>query len=139
MPVTHVPVVVADAATYTVLADNAGLTHYIPDLSQDVTITLPTPQAGLWFDFAYSGDAADAADWIIDTGSDTNYFVGGLVFLDQDGDTVGPIDGNGSSNSKLTILTPEPGTRIRVESANGTTWIVSGYVLSATIPTFADQ
>lgn len=139
MPVTYVPVSVADAATYTVLSKNSGLVHYIPDLTADITITLPTPKAGLWFEFRYIGDAADAQDWLIDTTSDTYYFKGGLVFLDQDGDAIAPIDGDGNSNSKLTILTPEPGTTVRVECANGTNWNLSGYVLSATIPSFADQ
>ena len=45
MPVTHVAVSVPDAATYTVKADNSGLVHYMPDLSADITITLPTPKA----------------------------------------------------------------------------------------------
>lgn len=139
MPATFVPVTISNAATYTVLADNSGLMHYIPDLGQDITITLPAPKAGLWFEFAYSGVAADAADWLITTGSDTNYYIGGLMFCDQDGDALAPIAGDGNSNSKLTILTPEPGTRIRIESANGVTWNLSGYVLSATIPSFADQ
>jgi hypothetical protein len=139
MPVTHIPVVLTDVTTYTVLADNAGLVHYIPDLTADITITLPTPRAGLWYEFVYSGDAADTADWLITTGSDTNYYKGGLTFLDQDGDVVAPIDGDGNSNSKLTILTPEPGTRIRCECANGVNWFLSGHVLSATVPTFADQ
>jgi len=139
MPATHVPVSIADAATYTVLATNSGVPHYIPNLTADITITLPSPVAGMWFEFMYSGVAADAQDWLIDTGSDTNYFIGGLTFLDQDTDVVAPIAGDGNSNSKLTILTPEPGTRIRVESANGVTWNLSGYVLSATIPSFADQ
>lgn len=139
MPITHIPVSVPDAATYTVDADNAGLSHYIPNLTADTVITLPAPKAGLWFDFVYAGIAADAQDWLINTGSDTNYFVGGLVFMDQDGDALAPIAGDGNSNSKLTVLTPEPGTRIRVESTNGTTWTLSGYVLSATIPSFADQ
>lgn len=139
MPVTHVPVSIADAATYTVLAQNSGLRHYIPDLSQGLTITLPAPKAGLWFEFAPSGIAADASNWVIDTGSNTNYFIGGLMFCDQDGDALAPIAGDGNSNSKLTVVTPEPGTLIRIESANGTTWNLSGYVLSATIPSFADQ
>lgn len=139
MPVTYVPVTLTDVTAYTVLARNSGLVHYIPDLTADITITLPSPKAGMWFEFAYVGDAADAADWLITTGSDTNYYRGGLVFMDQDGDALAPIDGDGNSNSKLTILTPEPGTKIRIESGDGTTWFVSGYVLSATIPTFADQ
>jgi hypothetical protein len=139
MPITYVPVSVPDAATYTVRAENSGLTHYIPNLTADITITLPAPKAGLWFEFAYSGVAADAQDWIINTGSDTNYFDGGLQFIDNDTDVVAPIAGDGNSNSKLTVLTPDVGTRIRVESRNGTLWTLSGFVGSATIPSFADQ
>jgi hypothetical protein len=139
MPVTHVPVTIADAATYTVLADNAGLTHYVPDLTATCTITLPTPKAGLWFEFAYSGVASDAQNWVISTGSNTNYYSGGLLFCDHDTDVVAPIAGNGSSNSKLTVVTPAVGTRVRVESRNGVVWALSGFVNSATIPSFADQ
>jgi hypothetical protein len=139
MPATFVPISIPDAATYTVKARDTGLRHYLPDLTADIVITLPTPKAGLWFEFIYVGDAADAQDWLIDTTSNTYYFKGGLVFMDQDGDVLAPIDGDGNSNSKLTILTPEPGTKVLVECANGTNWNLSGYVLSATIPSFADQ
>jgi len=142
MPVTHVPISISDASTYTVDSDNSGLVHYVPDLTASCTITLPTPKAGLWFEFVYAGVAADAQNWVIDSGSTTNYYIGGLVHLDTDanaaGDEVVPIAGNGSSNSKLTVVTPDVGTRVRVESANGTVWILSGYVASATVPSFAD-
>lgn len=139
MPVTHVPVSISDAATYTVLAQNSGLRHYVPDLTATCTITLPTPKAGLWFEFVYNGIAADAQNWVIDSGSNTYYFKGGLTFCDQDGDALAPIAGDGNSNSKLTVVTPEPGTRILVECANGTNWQLCGHVLSATVPSFADQ
>lgn len=139
MAVTFIPVSVPDATTYTVLADNSGICHYLPDLTATCTLTLPTPKAGLWFDFAYSGVAADAANWVITSGSNTNYFDGGLTFIDHDTDVVAPIAGNGSSNSKLTVITPTVGTRFRVESRNGTLWTLSGHVNSATIPTFGDQ
>lgn len=141
MPITHVPVSVPDAATYTVDAQDSGLVHYLPNLTASCTITLPSPKAGLWFEFVYAGVAADAQDWVIDTGSDTNYFIGGLMFCDHDSADaeIAPIAGDGNSNSKLTVVTPTVGTRIRVESANGTTWILSGFVNSATIPSFADQ
>lgn len=142
MPVTYVPVSVPDATTYTVLAYNSGLAHYMPNLTSNCTITLPTPKAGLWFEFVYAGVAADAQNWVISSGSTTNYYVGGLVHLDTDagaaGDEVVPIAGNGSSNDKVTIVAPDVGTRVRVESANGTTWVLSGYVVSATVPSFAD-
>jgi len=139
MPVTHVPVSIPNATTYTVLADNAGLVHYFPDFSATCTATLPSPKAGMWFEFAYSGVAADAQNFVITTGSDTNYFIGGVQFIDNDTDVVAPVQPDGNSNSKLTIVTPDVGTRIRIESANGTTWNLSGFVGSATVPTFGDQ
>ncbi len=139
MAVTQIPITLANASTYTVLANNSGVMHYVPDLSQACTITLPTPRAGLWFEFAYAGVAADASNWMITTGSDTNYFIGGLQHIDNDGDTVAPIAPDGNSNSKLTVVTPDVGTRFRVESANGTTWNLCGFVGSATVPSFADQ
>lgn len=143
MPVTHVPVVLGDVTAYTVLADNAGVTHYIPDITSDVTITMPAPKPGLWFEFVYSGTAADTADWIITTGSDTNYYVGGVLYaLTSAGDTedeVSAVDSDNNSNSKMTVLTPEAGTRVKFQSTNGTTWHVSGVVVSDGPPTFADQ
>ena len=139
MPVTHVPVSIADATTYTVLAENSGLMHYFPDFTSTCTATLPTPKAGLWFDFAYSGVAADAQNFVVSSGSNTNYFKGGLTFIDHDSDVVAPVHPNGSSNSKLTIVTPAGGTVFRVGCADGTTWVVTGFSASATVPTFGDQ
>jgi hypothetical protein len=135
---TLVPVVVPDAATYTVLARNTGLVHYIPDLTADCAITLPTPKAGLWFEFVYAGVAADAQDWNFTTGSNTNYFLGGLLYVDDApaADSIGP---DGNSNSKLNVLVPEPGTRIRIECTNDVNWVVSGVVAAASAPTFGDQ
>lgn len=142
MPVTHVPVFVSDAATYTVDAQNSGLTHWMPDLTADCAITLPTPRAGLKFKFAYAGAAADAQDWNFDTGSDTNYFKGGVVHLDDDagsgGDEVVHIAADGNSNSKLNVLVPDVGTWVEFE-CDGTNWYLTGMIVSATAPTFADQ
>lgn len=143
MPVTHVPVSIPDAATYTVKADNSGLRHYLPNLTADIVISLPAPKAGLWFEFVYAGVAADAQDWQINTGSDTYYYLGGVAYnLTNAGDTedeVVSVMPDGNSNSKLNVLTPEGGTRVRVECANGTNWIVSGTVIADGPPTFADQ
>lgn len=143
MPVTHVGKSVTDAATYALDAQDAGLVHYFPDLTADCTITPPTPKAGLWFEFAYQGAAADAQDWIFDTGSDTNYFKGGVLHIDTDagsgGDEAVPVASDGNSNSIFTVLVPDVGTRVRMECLDGTTWVLSGTVVSATAPTFADQ
>jgi hypothetical protein len=142
MPVTHVPVTVGDVTAYTVLADNSGLMHYIPDLTADCTFTLPTSKAGLWFEFAYAGIAADTADWIFQSASATNYFLGGVVHLDTDADAAGDevvmVASDGNSNDFFRVLVPQPGTRVRIECHNGTNWVVSGYVVAATAPTMAD-
>ena len=133
---------VTDAASYTVLAANSGKPHIMPDFTASCTLALPTAAAGLEYPFYYKGIAADAQNWVINTGSDTNFFLGGLVHLDTDagaaGDEVVPIAGDGNSNSKLTVVTPNVGTRVKV-ICDGTNWILSGFVVSATVPSFADQ
>lgn len=138
MPAQFETITITDAATYTVEARNSGLVHYIPDLTADCAITLPTADQGLWFEFVYAGVAADAQDWNFDTSSDTNYFLGGVLYVD-DAPAADSVAGDGNSNSKFNVLTPEPGTRIRIECTNGTNWCLSGVVASASAPTFADQ
>lgn len=133
---------VTDAASYTVLAANSGKPHMLPDFTASCTLALPTAASGLEYEFYYKGVAADAQNWVINTGSNTNFFLGGLVHLDTDagaaGDEVVPIAGDGNSNSKLTVVTPDVGTRVKV-ICDGTNWILSGFVVSATVPSFADQ
>ncbi|MCV0395474.1 MAG: hypothetical protein K5872_22260 [Rhizobiaceae bacterium] len=135
-------IVVPDEATYTMLPENSGKTHILPDLTADITISLPDAAEGLEYRFLYGGVAADAQDWIIDTGSDTNFFLGGLIHADTDagsaGDEIVPIAGDGNSNSILTVLVPGPGTEIHL-ICDGTNWYLSGTVAGATVPTFADQ
>lgn len=130
-------VVVSDAAAYTVLRANNGKTHWLPNLTADITISLPTAEAGLYYEFASSAVAADAQDWAVDTGSDTNFYLGGLLYVD-DAPAANSVAGDGNSNSIVNVLTPEPGTRVRVE-CDGTNWYLTGTVVSANAPTFADQ
>lgn len=137
-----VPVTVTDAATYTVLAKNSGKLHVVPNLTADCTITLPTEEVGLSYEFIYGGAAADAQDWTILTTGNTNYFVGGVTHLDADagsaGDEVVPVYADGNSNSSLNVLTPEVGTSVKLV-CDGTLWYLNGIVVSATVPAFADQ
>lgn len=130
-------VVVPDGTAYTVKAENSGRTHIVPDLTGDCTFTLPPAEDGLHFEFVYGGVVADAQDWLIDTGSNTNYYLGGLLYVD-DAPAADSKAGDGNSNSIVTILTPEPGTRV-VLDCDGTNWYLSGVVASASAPTFADQ
>jgi hypothetical protein len=128
------PVIIADAASYTVLEADSGLVHVLPDLAADCTITLPTPATGLVYEFIL-GAAIDAAhDWIITTPS--GFFIGGLLYVD-DAPAADSVASDGNSNDFMRILTPEAGTWVKVWS-DGTNWYVTGQVASANAPTFAD-
>ena len=83
-------------------------------LAADATLTLPEAAQGLSFRIIYVGGAADAHDLIIKTGSDTNFFIGGLVQHDPDnaGDDTVTYHPNNSSNSKVSLLTPDAGTEV---------------------------
>lgn len=142
---TRVPyVAISDAASYTVLATDSGKVHVLPDLTADITITLPAEEAGLSYTFIYAGAAADAQDWLITTGSDTNYFKGGGLHVDSDAgagaDECIPVFSDGNSNSKLTVLTPQAGTKVELW-CDGTIWYVNAFVVSASASAlaFADQ
>ncbi len=134
-------VTVTDAAT-ALSAANSGKPHLVANVSADRIFTLPAAAAGLDFEFIATVIAADGHDWIISTGSNTNYFLGSVVHLDTDADAAGDeivvVSGNGSSNSKLQINLPQGGTVIRA-ICDGTLWYLSGTAVSATAPAFADQ
>jgi len=139
---TKAIVSITDAATYTALAANTGKTHVFPDLTASCTVTLPAVAAGLEFTFIGKGFAADAQNWIFDTGSATNFYLGGLAFADTDAgagadEIHAGVFPDGNSNDIMTIVTPGAGTRVHM-ICDGTNWIVNGQVFSATVPTFAD-
>lgn len=137
MGLLFAPVAIADAATYTVKDYNSGIPHVLPDLTADIVISLPTAASGLNYTFIYGGAAADAQDWQIDTGSNTNFYKGGLLYVD-DAPAADSIAADGNSNSKVNVLTPEPGTQVHIW-CDGTNWYIWGTVASANAPTFADQ
>jgi len=133
------PVAVTDAATYTVLATDSGKLHILPDLTADITITLPTVAVGLNYEFIYGGAAADAQDWIINTFAATELYKGGVVQLDPAEATlteVVPVYADFVNDDTLTVLTPEVGTSVKIVS-DGTSWILNGTVVSDTPPTLA--
>ena len=66
-------------------ATHSGRVLLVPDGGQDNTYTLPAPIAGSMFRFVYAGGAADATDAIIVTPGNTNFYIGGVTFLDTDG------------------------------------------------------
>lgn len=139
--ITGTIVNIGDADT-TIRAINSGKPHLIANVSADRTFTLPSPAAGLDFEFIATVGAADGHDWIFTTGSDTNYFVGGITHLNSDADAAGDeivtVAPDGNSNSKLQINLPQGNTVVRL-ICDGTLWVVAGQAVSTTAPTFADQ
>jgi len=136
--VVAAPVSLADGNASLTAAVNAGRINIVPNGTQDNTYTLPTPVAGLMFTFVYGGGAADATDFIINTGSNTNYFIGGVAFNDTDDGAASVVFSDGNSNSKLQVNVPAA-AQINVLAINGTNWQVWGSVTGATAPAFADQ
>ena len=135
------PVSLADTASITATAaTNAGRTNVFPDTSQNTTVTLPTPSAGLSFRFIYGGAAADATDHIIKTTGNTLFFKGALVHhdTDQTGQTSATVFSDGNSNSSIQLNVPA-GFDVTIMGIDTTNYQIFGNVTSTTAPAFADQ
>ena len=131
------PVALTDASVTLTRLANGGRVNVIPAVSANRTITLPTPVAGTGFTFIYGGAAEETENVIFDTGSDTNFFIGGVQHLDTNADNVS-VYSDGNSNSILTLI--DFGImELNILAKDDTNWYVWGNVISATAPTFADQ
>jgi hypothetical protein len=82
--------------------------------------------------------AADGTDFIVNTGSNTNFFIGNVAFNDTDDGAASVVFSDGNSNSKLQVNVPASAV-INVVAKDGTNWQVWGSVTGATAPAFADQ
>ena len=131
------PITFSDADTTLTATANAGRVNVVPALGGNRTLTLPSPTAGIWFRFIYGGAAEETENLLIDTGSDTNYFIGGVIHLDSNADNVS-VYADGNSNSILT-LTDFGLFEINILAKDSTNWIIWGYQEGADAPAFGDQ
>ncbi len=131
------PVVLADGDITITKATHGGRINLVPDGGQNNTYTLPAPEAGVAYRFVYAGGAADATAAIIVTPGNTNFYVGGVTFLDSDNE-VSSVFSDGNSNSKITLNVPA-GFDITIIGKDSTNYQIFGNVTSATAPAFADQ
>ena len=132
------PVALADGDVTLTNATHSGRVLVVPNGGQDNTYSLPSPVAGASFTFVYGGEAADATDFIVDTGSDTNYFIGNVAFNDTDDGAASVVFANASSNSKVQVNVPGSAV-INIMAKDSTNWYIWGSVTGATAPAFADQ
>ena len=131
------PVSLSDGDVTLTNATHSGRILLVPDGSQDNTYTLPAPIAGSMFRFVYAGGAADATDAIIVTPGNSNFYIGGVTFLDTDNE-VSAVFSDGNSNSSIQINVPA-GFDVTIMGLNTTNYQIFGSVTGATAPAFADQ
>ena len=132
------PVSLSDGNVTLTNATHSGRVLLVPDGGQDNTYTLPAPIAGSLFRFVYAGGAADATDALVITPGNTNFYIGGVTFLDTDGDAISSVFSNGSSNSSIQFNVPA-GFDVTIVGLNTTNYQIFGNVTSTTAPAFADQ
>ena len=136
----NAPVILTDADASITEATHAMRTVVTIDNSADRTFTLPTPIACMEFKFIYGHTAADGHDVLISAGSgNTLFFKGGVVHHDTDetGQTSAMVFSDGNSNEVFQMNLPA-GFEINLVASSTTVWYISGWVASATAPTFAD-
>ena len=129
------PVALSDADASLTNATHSGRTLVVPALAANRTLTLPSPVAGSNFKIIYGGAAEETENLIIDTGSDTNFYIGGVLHITG---TPASIYADGNSNSKLT-LTDFGLMEINIVAKDSTNWYIWGYQQGADAPAFADQ
>ena len=132
------PVRLSDGNVTLTNATHSGRILLVPDGGQDNTYTLPAPIAGSVFKFVYAGGAADATDALIVTPGNTNFYIGGVTFLDTDGNEVSSVFSDGDSNSSIQLNVPA-GFEVTIIGLNTTNYQIFGNVTSTTAPQFADQ
>tara|TARA_R100000329_G_scaffold121718_1_gene100336 strand:+ start:674 stop:1180 length:507 start_codon:yes stop_codon:yes gene_type:complete len=131
------PVSLSDGDVTLTNATHSGRILLVPDGTQDNTYTLPSPIAGSMFRFVYAGGAADGTDAIIVTPGNSNFYIGGVTFLDTDNE-VSAVFSDGNSNSSIQINVPA-GFDVTIVGLNTTNYQIFGTVTGATAPAFADQ
>ena len=127
------PVSLSDGNVTLTNATHSGRILLVPDGGQDNTYTLPAPIAGSIFRFVYAGGAADATDALIVTPGNTNFYIGGVTFLDTDGNEVSSVFSDGNSNSSIQLNVPA-GFDVTIIGLNTTNYQIFGNVTSTTAP-----
>jgi len=119
---------------------HAHRTLTFADISADRTYSLPTPKAGMTFNFVFQHTAADGHDIVIDTqlADNNHFFKGGVTFLTTGAGTVSTVYSDNDSNSSFGIRVPGHFI-ITIVGINATQYHISGIVASATTPDFGDQ
>ena len=123
----------AAAVTRTLLTAESG-TLYSVDMSavdNNVAITLPTAasSAGVYYDFCFTVDSDDDADFSITTGLDATDIYGGIVTLAANS-TVDAFNGVSKITVDGSVAQSAEGLRLSVV-CDGVNWHLSGQIATA--------
>ena len=139
------PAILANHASSNTLTEaaNAGRVNLIPNVAGDIVYVLPTPIAGMTFEFitsqgATSGlTAADGHDVQIATAGTSIFYAGQIMHHDtgETGQTTVVIWPNGTNHYRMNMLLPAS-VHIWLYGVSSTVWALSGWIASASTPTF---
>jgi len=118
------------AAVTRTLTDAESGTLYLVDMStvdNDVAITLPTASGseGVWFDFCFTVNCDDDADFSVTTGADGTDIYGYIV-TGAANSTVDDVDGLSKITVDGSVAQTTEGMRLTF-LCDGTNWHLSGY------------
>jgi len=121
------------AVTRTLTTTESG-TLYTVDMSavdNDVTITLPTAatSAGVYYDFCFTVDSDDDADFIVTTGLDATDIYGGIISTAAN-DDVDAFDGVSKITVDASVAQSTEGLRLSF-LCDGVNWHLSGQIPTA--------
>jgi len=122
------------AAVTRTLTDAESGTLYLVDMStvdNDVAITLPTASGseGVWFDFCFTIDCDDDADFSVTTGADGTDIYGYIVCGGANS-TVDDVDGLSKITVDGSVAQSTEGMKLSF-LCDGTNWHLSGYNVTA--------
>tara|TARA_B100000700_G_C14970538_1_gene821135 strand:- start:50 stop:610 length:561 start_codon:yes stop_codon:yes gene_type:complete len=137
------PVVVSASGATLTEAANAARVNLVPNVAGDIVYTLPTPIAGMQFEFINSQGAtggltaADGHDVQIATAGSSIFFAGSIMHHDtnETGQTSAVVYPNGTNHFRLNILLPGA-FHVWLWGVSATVWAISGFVASNDAPTF---
>ena len=123
----------AAAVTRTLLDSESG-TMFLVDVSavdNDITLTLPTASGseGVWYDFCFTVDSDDDADFIINTGAAGTDIYGGITTLAANS-TVDAFAGISTITVDGSVAQSAEGMKLSF-LCDGTNWHLSGHIMTA--------
>lgn len=123
---------VDDALALTLTAIQSGALVHI-NKTDGVTITLPAPSIGLWYDFYVTASTASGNTKII-TDAASTFLVGTVLMFDSDTltDPLSVATANGSTHVACTMSGTTTGgllgTQLRVTCVSATLWAIEGII-----------